>query len=50
MDKSNPLAVPMIGRSKTSDDPYTPCDEEEEEYPNRTQYLVAVGALLYLST
>jgi hypothetical protein len=50
MDKSNPLAAPMIGRSKTSDDPYTPCDEEEEEYPDRTQYLAAVGALLYLFT
>jgi hypothetical protein len=39
-----------MGRSKTADDPYSPCEEEEEEYHDRTQYLAAVGALLYLST
>ena len=50
MEKSNPLAAPMIGRSKTSDDPYAPCEEEEEEFSNMNQYLAAVGALLYLST
>ena len=50
MDKANPLSAPMIGRNKTSDDPYAPCKEEEEEFHNRTQYLAAVGALLYLST
>ena len=49
MDKANPLSAPMIGRSKTSDDPYAPC-KEEEEFHNQTQYLAAVGALLYLST
>jgi hypothetical protein len=26
MDKANPLSAPMMGRSKTSDDPYRPCD------------------------
>jgi hypothetical protein len=36
MDKSNPLAALMIGRSKTADDPYTPCEEEEEEFHDRT--------------
>lgn len=30
MDQSNLLAAPMIGRSKTNDDPYQPHDEEEE--------------------
>ena len=50
MDKSNPLSTPMIGRSKSSDDPYTPCEEEEDEYQDCGQYLAAVGALLYLST
>jgi hypothetical protein len=50
MDKSNPLAALMIGRSKTADDPYTACEEEEEEFHDRTQYLAVVGALLYLST
>ena len=41
MDKANPLSTPMIGRSKSSDDHYTPYEEEEDEYQ---------GALLYLST
>ena len=51
MDKANPLLAPMIGHSKTSDDPYALCkEEEEEEFHNRTQYLASVGALLYLST
>ena len=52
MDKAKfPLSAPMIGRSKTSDDPYAPYkEEEEEEFHNRTQYLAAMGALLYLST
>jgi hypothetical protein len=40
----------MMGRSKTSDDPYHPCEEEEEEFYDRTLYLATVGALLYLST
>ena len=39
-----------MGRNKTSDDPYGPLEEEEEEYLDKTRYLVAVGALLYLST
>ena len=50
MNKANPLSAPMIGRSKTSNNPYAPCKEEEEEFHNRTQYLTVVGALLYLST
>ena len=49
MDKSTPLSAPMIGRSKTGDDPYTPCKEEEEEFP-KERYLAAVGAVLYRST
>ena len=51
VDKSNPLSAPMISRSKTADNPYRPCEEkEEEEYYDKTRYLAAVGALLYLST
>ena len=50
MDKSNPLAAPMIGQNKTVDNPYRPCKEEEEGYYDKTRYLVAIGALLYLST
>ena len=49
MDQSNPLAAPMIGRSKTNDDPYQPC-EEEEEIVDKPRYLTAVGALTYLTT
>jgi hypothetical protein len=50
MAYSNPLSAPMMGRSKTNEDPYAPLEEEEEEFPNRTRYLAAVGALLYLAT
>lgn len=46
---ATPLSAPMIGRSKTGDDPYRPCEEEEEEV-DRQRYLAAVGALLYLAT
>ena len=50
MDKASLLSAPMIGHSRTIDDPYHPCKEEEEEFHDRTRYLAAVGALLYLST
>ena len=40
----------MIGRSRTQDDPFHPCREEEEEFEDQTKYLGAVGALTYLST
>ena len=50
MDQANPLSAPMMGRSKTSDDLYRPLEEEGEENQDRTKYLAAVGALLYLST
>ena len=49
MDKSNPLSAPMIGCNKITDHPYRPC-KEEEEYYDKTHYLAAIGALLYLST
>jgi len=49
MDQANPLAAPMIGRSKTCDDPYQPC-EEDEEVVDKPRYLTAVGALTYLTT
>ena len=49
MDKANPLSTPMIGRSNTKDDPYHLCHEEEEGFMDRTRYLAAVGALLYLA-
>ena len=50
MDQANPLAVPMIGRSKTNDDPYQPREQEEEEIVDKPRCLTAVGALTYLIT
>ena len=50
MDKSNPLSAYMIGYSKIVDNPYRPCEEEEEQSYDKTGYLAAVGVLLYLST
>ena len=48
MDQANPLAAPMIGRSKTNDDPYQPRDEEE--IVDKPKYLTTVGAFTYLTT
>lgn len=31
INKANSLSAPIIGRSKTNEDPYHPCEEEEEE-------------------
>ena len=49
MGEANSISAPMIGRSKTGDDPYRPCEEEEEEV-DKPRYLAAVGALIYLAT
>ena len=49
MHHANSLAAPMITRSRTFQDPYTPASEEEEEV-DKQGYLTAVGALLYLAT
>ena len=49
MHNANSLAAPMIGRSHTLQDPYTPANKEEEEV-DKAGYLAAVGALLYLAT
>ena len=49
MDNANALSAPMIGKSRTEDDPYRPADDDEEEI-DKPQYLAAVGALLYLAT
>ena len=47
MHNANSLAAPMIVRSRTLEDPYTPTSEEEEV--DKPGYLAAVGALLYLA-
>jgi hypothetical protein len=49
MADANPISAPMIGRSKTGEDPYRPCEEEEDEI-DKQRYLAAVGALIYLAT
>jgi hypothetical protein len=49
MDQANSLAAPMIGRSKTLDDPYQP-REEDKEIIDKSKYLTAVGAFTYLTT
>ena len=48
MDQSHPLTAPMIGKSKSKDDPYHP--REEEEVVDKQRYLTAVGAFTYLTT
>lgn len=51
MDQANSLADPIIRGSKTNDDPYHPCEEEEEEeeIADKSKYLTAVGAFVYLT-
>jgi hypothetical protein len=49
MDQANPLAAPMIGRSKTNDDPYQP-REEEEEVIDKSKYLTAVRVVYCVVT
>ena len=49
MDQAHASATPMIGRSRSDDDPYRPCSEEEE-IVDISKYLTAVGAFTYLTT
>ena len=49
MDNANALSAPMIGKSRTDDDPYRPADDDEDVI-DKPQYLAAGGALLYLAT
>jgi hypothetical protein len=42
-----PLAAPMIGRSKTRDDPY---HHTEEEVVDKQHYITAIGAFIYSTT
>ena len=48
MDEAHPMAAPMIGKSKTNDDPYQP-REEEEEVIDKDRYLTTVGSFTYLT-
>ena len=50
MIDAHPLSTPMVCRSNNDNDPYRPCEEEEETLSEQYPYLAAVGALLYLAT
>ena len=49
MDQAHALAVPMIGRSRSDDNPCQPCSEEEE-IVDKSKYLTTVGTFTYLTT
>lgn len=50
MDKANPLSTPMVVRSLNIDnDPFRPCEENEEVLGPEVPYLSAIGALMYLT-
>ncbi|KAJ9541050.1 hypothetical protein OSB04_027556 [Centaurea solstitialis] len=50
MDKSNPLSTPMVVRSLNVDnDPFRPCEENEEVLGPEVPYLSAIGAFMYLT-
>ena len=48
MDQAHALAAPMIERSRTNDDSYQPCLEEEEEIVDRQNYLIGVETFTYV--
>ena len=51
VDHTSPRSTPMMGQSRTLDDPYCPCEEEKEKkFYNKNMYLANVEALLYLFT
>ncbi|KAD2805852.1 hypothetical protein E3N88_39229 [Mikania micrantha] len=50
MDKANPLSTPMFVRSLNVDnDPFRPCEDNEEVLGPEIPYLSAIGALMYLT-
>ncbi|GJT46045.1 reverse transcriptase domain-containing protein [Tanacetum coccineum] len=50
MDKAKPLSTPMTGRSLNVDnDPFRPCEDDEEVLGPEVPYLSAFGALMYLT-
>ena len=50
MDKANPLSTPMVVRSLNVDnDPFRPCEDNEEILGPEVPYLSAIGALMYLT-
>ncbi|GJS65521.1 hypothetical protein Tco_0680085 [Tanacetum coccineum] len=50
MDKAKPLSTPMVGRSLNVDnDPFRPCEDDEEVLGPEVPYLSAIEALMYLT-
>nr|GEZ69067.1 retrovirus-related Pol polyprotein from transposon TNT 1-94 [Tanacetum cinerariifolium] len=50
MDKAKSLSTPMMGRSLNVDnDPFRPCEEDEDVLGPEVPYLSAIGALIYLT-
>ncbi|GKA23918.1 disease resistance CC-NBS-LRR class family protein [Tanacetum coccineum] len=50
MDKAKSLSTLMVGRSLNVDnDPFRPCEEDEDILGPKTSYLSAIGVLMYLT-
>ncbi|KAD5508315.1 hypothetical protein E3N88_16018 [Mikania micrantha] len=50
MDKANLLSTPMVVRSlNVENDPFRPCEDNEEVLGPEIPYLSAIGALMYLT-
>ena len=50
MDKVHPLSSPMVIRSlDVKNDPFRPCEKDEELLGPKVPYLSAIGALMYLA-
>lgn len=50
MDKANSLSTPMVVRSlNIKNDPFRPCEDNEEVLGPEVPYLSAIGALMYLA-
>ncbi|KAG7578737.1 Ribonuclease H-like superfamily [Arabidopsis thaliana x Arabidopsis arenosa] len=50
MDKANPLSTPMVNRSlNVENDPFRPCEDNEEFLGPEVPYMSAIGGLMYLA-
>ncbi|AAG35096.1 hypothetical protein [Arabidopsis thaliana] len=50
MDKANPLSTPMVNRSlNVENDPFRPCEDNEDFLGPKVPYMSAIGGLMYLA-
>ncbi|KAG7549820.1 Reverse transcriptase RNA-dependent DNA polymerase [Arabidopsis thaliana x Arabidopsis arenosa] len=50
MDKANPLSTPMVNRSlNVENDPFRPCEDNEEFLGPEVPYMSAISGLMYLA-